>query len=86
MGEGYGQDHYLVRSKLALLHKDLQGAEVELLNQGKVDECIEMYVIYVLLLLFFRRSTYIQIQTQLTTQPLNTPTPTNILPFPPTPL
>jgi len=38
-----GADHYLVRSKLALLHKDLQGAEVELLNQGQVDECIEMY-------------------------------------------
>eukprot|EP00605_Chrysophyceae_sp_TOSAG23-4_P002142 GSChrysophyteH1.ASY1.ANO1.2369.1 assembled CDS len=38
-----GGDHYLVRSKLALLHKDLQGAEIELLNQGRVDECIEMY-------------------------------------------
>ena len=25
------------------MHKDLQGAEIELLNQGQVDECIEMY-------------------------------------------
>jgi len=38
-----GADHYLVRSKLALLSKDLKGAELELLNQGKVDECIKMY-------------------------------------------
>lgn len=36
-------DHYLVRSKLALLRKDLKGAEHELLAQGKVEECIEMY-------------------------------------------
>ena len=41
---GYSaSDHYLVRSKLALLRKDLKGAEQELLAQGKVEECIEMY-------------------------------------------
>lgn len=39
----HGSDHYLVRSKMALLHKDLKAAEAELLNQGKVDECIQMY-------------------------------------------
>lgn len=38
-----GADHYLVRSKMALYRKDLKGAENELLNQGRVDECIEMY-------------------------------------------
>jgi intraflagellar transport protein 172 len=38
-----GADHYLVRSKLALFRKDLKGAENELLNQGRIDECIEMY-------------------------------------------
>jgi intraflagellar transport protein 172 len=36
-------DHYLVRSKMALVDKDFKQAEMELLNQGKVDECIEMY-------------------------------------------
>jgi len=41
---GYrGSDHYLVRSRMSLLHKDLQAAENELLNQGKLNECIEMY-------------------------------------------
>ena len=41
---GYrGNDHWLVRSQMALLRRDIQGAEIELLNQGKVDECIEMY-------------------------------------------
>lgn len=39
----HGSEHYLVRSKMALLHKDLKAAEAELLNQGKVDECIAMY-------------------------------------------
>jgi intraflagellar transport protein 172 len=38
-----GGDHYLVRSKMSLLNKDLKGAEIELLNQGKIDECISMY-------------------------------------------
>ena len=38
-----GADHYLVRSRMALLTKDLKAAEEELLNQNKVDECIEMY-------------------------------------------
>lgn len=38
-----GSDHYLVRSKMSLFRKDLKAAEIELLNQGKVDECIEMY-------------------------------------------
>lgn len=38
-----GSDHYLVRCKMALVHKDLKAAERELLNQGKVDECIKMY-------------------------------------------
>lgn len=38
-----GGDHYLVRSRMSLLHKDLKGAEIELLNQGKIDECIDMY-------------------------------------------
>jgi intraflagellar transport protein 172 len=38
-----GEDHYIVRSKLALFNKDLKGAEEELLNQGKVKECIQMY-------------------------------------------
>lgn len=38
-----GMDHYLVRSKLALLNKDIKGAEIELINQGRVDDCIDMY-------------------------------------------
>lgn len=38
-----GSEHYMVRCKMNLLHKDLKQAENELLNQGKVDECIEMY-------------------------------------------
>ena len=38
-----GADHYLVRCKMALLAKDLKGAEYELLNQGKMDDCIDMY-------------------------------------------
>eukprot|EP00597_Dinobryon_sp_UTEXLB2267_P013909 CAMPEP_0170126096 /NCGR_PEP_ID=MMETSP0020_2-20130122/19456_1 /TAXON_ID=98059 /ORGANISM="Dinobryon sp., Strain UTEXLB2267" /LENGTH=1612 /DNA_ID=CAMNT_0010358929 /DNA_START=619 /DNA_END=5457 /DNA_ORIENTATION=- len=38
-----GSDYYLVRCKMALLQKDLHLAESELLNQGKVDECIDMY-------------------------------------------
>lgn len=38
-----GNDHYMVRSKMALVGKDFKAAEMELLNQGKVDECIEMY-------------------------------------------
>ena len=37
------REHYLIRSKLALLEKDLRLAEDELLAQGKVDECILMY-------------------------------------------
>lgn len=41
-----GTDHYLVRSKLSLLNKDLKGAELVLINQGKVDECISMYQKY----------------------------------------
>jgi intraflagellar transport protein 172 len=41
-----GADHYLVRSKLSLLQKDLKLAEIEMLNQGKVDECIAMYQKY----------------------------------------
>ncbi len=28
---------------MALLNKDLKGAEIELLNQGKVEDCIELY-------------------------------------------
>jgi intraflagellar transport protein 172 len=39
----HSTDHYLVRSKMALVDKDFKRAEIELLNQGKVDECIEMY-------------------------------------------
>lgn len=38
-----GNEHYMVRCKLALLNKDLKAAENILLNQGKVDECIDMY-------------------------------------------
>lgn len=38
-----GDEHFMVRTKLALLDKDLQGAEEVLLSQGKVDICIEMY-------------------------------------------
>jgi intraflagellar transport protein 172 len=38
-----GTDYYLVRCKMALLSKDLKGAEIELLNHGKVDDCINMY-------------------------------------------
>lgn len=38
-----GTDHYLVRCKLCLINRDFKGAEIELLNQGKVDDCIEMY-------------------------------------------
>jgi intraflagellar transport protein 172 len=36
-------DHYLVRNRLCLLRRDLKSAESELLELGKVDECIEMY-------------------------------------------
>lgn len=39
----HGNDHYLVRTKMFLLNKDLKGAEAELLTQGRVDECIDMY-------------------------------------------
>ncbi len=38
-----GSDHYMVRCRMSLLHKDLKQAENDLLNQGKVNECIEMY-------------------------------------------
>ena len=38
-----GGEHFMVRAKMAMLHKNLRGAEEELLMQGKVDECIEMY-------------------------------------------
>ena len=37
------RDHFLFRAKMALLRKDLNAAENEYLNHGKVDECIEMY-------------------------------------------
>jgi intraflagellar transport protein 172 len=43
MGSDRGSEHYLVRAKLALLQKDLQSAENELINQGQIDECIDMY-------------------------------------------
>ena len=36
-------DHYSIKCKMALLDKDLLKAEDELLSQGKVDECIELY-------------------------------------------
>lgn len=36
-------DQYVVRSKMALLQKDLKKAEMILLQYGKVDECIKMY-------------------------------------------
>lgn len=39
-------DHYLVRSRLALIDKDFESAEIELLNQGQVESCIEMYQKY----------------------------------------
>ncbi len=39
----HSSDHYLVRSKMALVDKDFKRAEIELLNQGKVNDCIEMY-------------------------------------------
>jgi len=38
-----GRDHWAVRSKMALLRKDLRGAEDILLAQGRTDEAIEMY-------------------------------------------
>ena len=38
-----GSDYYKVRSMVALMMKDLKTAEDELLIQGKVDDCIEMY-------------------------------------------
>ena len=38
-----GGDHYLVRSKMALLNKDMQGAEMEELLNRASHECIEMY-------------------------------------------
>mmetsp|Transcript_29270 Transcript_29270/g.93818 ORF Transcript_29270/g.93818 Transcript_29270/m.93818 type:complete len:1764 (-) Transcript_29270:152-5443(-) len=38
-----GRDHWAVRSKMALLRKDLRGAEDILLAQGRTDETIEMY-------------------------------------------
>lgn len=41
-----GMDHYLVRGKLSLLRKDLKSAEIDMLNQGKTDECIAMYQKY----------------------------------------
>jgi intraflagellar transport protein 172 len=39
-------DHYITRSKLSLVRKDFKSAEIELLNQGQIDECIEMYQKY----------------------------------------
>jgi intraflagellar transport protein 172 len=36
-------DHFLVRSRLALVRKDFKSAETEILNQGQVEECINMY-------------------------------------------
>lgn len=41
-----GADHYLVRSRMCLFNKDLRSAENELLNQGRVDDCIAMYQKY----------------------------------------
>jgi len=38
-----GTDHYKVRSMISLMSKDLKEAEDEMLAQGKVDDCIEMY-------------------------------------------
>jgi intraflagellar transport protein 172 len=38
-----GEDHYMVRYRMAMLRKDLREAENILLTQNKVDECIEMY-------------------------------------------
>ena len=38
-----GVDHYKVRSKMAILQKDLKKAELEFLAHGKVDDCIDMY-------------------------------------------
>ena len=37
------RDHFLFRAKMALLRKDLNAAETEFLNHGKIDECIQMY-------------------------------------------
>lgn len=36
-------DYYQVRCNLALLEKDYRAAEDILVNQGKIDECIELY-------------------------------------------
>jgi len=38
-----GRDHWAVRSKLALLQKDIRLAEDILVSQGRTDEAIEMY-------------------------------------------
>lgn len=40
---GDGKDFWMVRARLAMLHKDVAGAEGVLVDQGKVDEAIEMY-------------------------------------------
>jgi intraflagellar transport protein 172 len=40
------EDYYQVRCNLALLEKDYRSAENILVNQGKVDECIELYQNY----------------------------------------
>ena len=40
---GDGSHHYMVRAKLAILEKNFKMAESILLEQGHVDEAIEMY-------------------------------------------
>lgn len=38
-----GDDHYLVRCKLALIKKDLVKAEQEYMNLGKINECVKVH-------------------------------------------
>ena len=40
---GDGSHHFMVRAKLAVLNKNFKTAESILLEQGHVDEAIEMY-------------------------------------------
>lgn len=39
-------NHFVVRSRLALISKDFKSAEIELLNQGQVEDCIALYQKY----------------------------------------
>ena len=40
---GDGTQHFMVRAKLAALNREFKVAENILLDQGQIDECLDMY-------------------------------------------